>query len=170
MDYNVLLTAINLVATLVFAYYKFHKEYRKPLTLDRFNYYVSPAFLIMEPVLYKKIDVHTKEAKTQLEQLVNREERLAGGKIKHYLYLCSINPKDQGYFNALCTYTNHEYDVYCRNLGIPLRPLTYRLNHRQHKTILPLLWYVLTNILLTILLLLSIIALLTSIYRLLFPK
>ena len=100
----------------------------------RYEEVIFPLFDLLEFFLFNEINETVKRTVYDATNLVQKHKMLAGGRLVSLIYYCNLNGKmDSEAYNNLCSYVNSEYDKSCRKLGIPLRPLRYRVDNAQYK-------------------------------------
>ena len=126
-----LISILSGAITGLFTVYLFYKGMRGTLVQERFNTVIYPIFAVLEPYLFHQID---ETALRKVAEIVNKNRKLSGGKLIYMMELCCPKNCSKDNYNELCRYISTIYDRCCLQLGIPLRPFEYRLNHKQFKS------------------------------------
>ena len=102
----------------------YRKEADKTYLKERFEKVIYPVFNLMDPYLYKKeIDSDTIKAFQECKVIVEEHRMIAGGKLL-FLFHDNLNETVLSDFSK---YIDKEYDTCCSALGIPLRPMEYKI-------------------------------------------
>ena len=112
------------------------KSYEKQL-----RDFVAPAFFLIEPYLYKKINLDTfVELRTQLLDLANKDKLLVNDRILDHLN----GPLDnyQESFDSICSHLDSDITFLQGKLGLPRRSFIYRANHKQLKLHHMFQWFI----------------------------
>ena len=101
-----------------------------PLIRERYDKLIFPLFDLLELVFYQE---YTDNILNSALQIIEENKNLADGKLLEInYYLCTKTPSQEE-FMQLCTYVDRMYDKFCRQLGLKMRSLYYRLLRHQYK-------------------------------------
>lgn len=104
---------------------------------ERYEKIVFPVFDKLEPILYKKELSEEDFAKIEeCRKIVSANRMIAGGRLLHCFAL-----NERMNFKSMSRKIDLEYDLCTRKLGLPHRPLDYRLNRSRGMSFLLMFLY-----------------------------
>lgn len=125
------------------AIWTFQKGRKSSVAKDRLFIAVGPAFLMLEPYLYKPItEKAVLSAYISTISFIRKESLLAGCQLYRY----SPSGINQNDYMSFCKQLDSEYDKLCRSVGIALRSFSYRANHGQPQGIFRWAMFIIKNL------------------------
>ena len=121
------------------------------ISRERLEKVYHPLFTEIEPFLFKRVTYE--EITPFLEKYYEIEKQyslLINPSLREYVH--DLNPNDKVYeiprygYNKwffVCNRISKDYDSLCRKSHLPLRDIAYRVNHRQYKNRLSLIFAIL---------------------------
>lgn len=135
------------IVAIGFSVYTFKRGTSSPYDKERYEDLIYPIFTLIEPFLYKPINAEIEEVFKSVIEIIERERKIAGSKLTDNLKFDRVN---QDSYNTFCSHISREYDRLSRRLGLSVRSIDYRMNNRQFRNKFALVFYVMANLLITL--------------------
>lgn len=129
---SLFISLIGVIITSVLTWMIFKKENNKAYLKDRYEKVIFPIFSLLEPHLYtKEITDEIRDVYKKCKNILCQNKIIAGGNL---LYIFSL-PCTSSNFKAISKTIEKEYDSCCISLGIPIRPLEYKIDTFRFRNI-----------------------------------
>lgn len=131
------LAVISLAISTIVGIYIMHIETRTPLIKARHEQLIAPLFFMIEPYLYQS---ENPDNIFEILSIIESNRNIADGKLLECYYWC-CNECSHSFYD-LCAYVDKLYDKSCKQLKLKCRPILYRINRKQYKSVGHLIWLI----------------------------
>lgn len=138
LDSSALIVAVvSAVITAFFSLRISTKQSNHQFIMERHIHLIAPLYFMVEPVLFHKNNYEN--TMLTVNQLISENLQYLDGEIltayKNYQYTA-----DKYQFFRFCDAINHQYDMSCRKLGLKVRPIRYKIKHKQYSRLIFLIF------------------------------
>lgn len=137
---------LGIFISVLLIYYGFRYQYSKaPLEKQLYNAYL-PMFRLLEPYLYKQVDVigyeKLNELVNEIDEIIDKHYELINPSIIHWTRMLkrSLNNSEvkvqeiNKYYLYLCEKVDKEFEKTRRRMFLPIRNFEYRINNHQYES------------------------------------